>query len=56
MDPKLELDINHLFSVFQSRTEEHMEHLPAASQKELAEELDLLRQSVLNRVAEDGRQ
>ena len=55
MDAELELSINHLFGVFRSRADKYIAPLPPAARKELEEQLDLLRQSVLNRVAEGDR-
>jgi len=45
-------DIRRFFRIYQGRTSELMMQLPPSVRKELEEEIDLLRVSVLNRIAE----
>ncbi len=52
MDLNLIQDIDHFFSVYESRTEDILNQLPKPKQAELAEELTLLKISILNRIRE----
>lgn len=45
-------DIRRFFHIYQGRTSELMMQLPPPVRKELEEEIDLLRTSVLNRITE----
>ena len=53
MDAKLTQDLNWFFTVYRDRTSDLVKSLPAPMQKELDEEIDLLRTSILNRLAQD---
>ena len=52
MDAKLKNDISYFFQTYRSRTSDLLDQLPAQVREELEEELDLLRISILNRIAE----
>ena len=53
MDNRLQRDLERFFSVYQSRIAGFVAPLPNSIKMELDEELDLLKVSVLRRVAED---
>lgn len=53
MDAKLNQDLNWFFTVYRDRTSDLVKSLPASMQKEFDEEVDLLRTSILNRLAQD---
>ena len=52
MDSKLVQDIDHFFALYESRTEDILRPLLRPAQDELAEELALLKISVINRIKE----
>lgn len=49
----LKNDISHFFNVFNARNADLFAQLDPATERELTEELALLRQSVLNRLSEE---
>ena len=53
VDAKLKQDLNWFFSVFQNRTSDLLDPLPASQRQELDDELELLRVSILNRLAQE---
>lgn len=55
MSSNLKQDINFFFQVFENRTEDLLARLPKPVRDELAEEIDLLRSSVQNRLDEEAR-
>lgn len=53
MDYRLKQDILRIFSIYQSRTSDLAAKLPPAARSEFAEELELLKTTVLNRLSEE---
>ena len=53
MDAKLKQDLSWFFTVYRDRTADLVKSLPAPMQKEFDEEIDLLRTSILSRLAQD---
>lgn len=53
MNDRLSNDISRFFLVYQDRTENLLAQLPANVRKEFEEELSLLRDSILKRIAEE---
>lgn len=53
MDAKLKQDLSWFFTVYRDRTADLVKSLPAPMQKEFDEDIDLLRTSILNRLAQD---
>ena len=53
MDYRLQQDLERFFSIYQSRIAKFVAPLPTTAKAELDEELELLKVSVLHRVAED---
>lgn len=53
MDTKLKQDLNWFFAVYRDRASDLVKALPAPIQKEFDEEIDLLRTSILSRLAQE---
>ena len=53
MDSKLRQDLNWFFRVYQDRTSNLVKALPILMQKEFDEEVNLLKESIMNRLAQD---
>ena len=53
MDSNLKQDLNRFFRVYRDRTSNLVKALPIPMQKEFDEEVDLLKESIMNRLAQD---